>query len=109
MRKTHADVAGNFGTWARHAMIVTGNNEHARLDAVRAAHHARLHLEAQEEAARQTKEAIKAFEARCRNCYGCGDSVERVDGKLTRVPCPDCTVPYVLSRYEGFPKVTVVR
>ena len=68
--------------------------------------------EASREAARQTKEAIKAWEARCKNCYGCGESVEWVDGKLTQVPCPDCTVPYVLSRFprcEGFPKVTVVR
>ena len=44
-RITHADVAENFGTWARHAMIVTGNNEHAFRDSRMAAHHGRLHLE----------------------------------------------------------------
>ena len=72
---------------------------------------------AAEQSRRQVDEARleadrQAWEARCKNCYGCGESVEWVEGKLTQVPCPDCTVPYVLSRFprcEGFPKVTVVR
>jgi hypothetical protein len=57
---------------------------------------------------------LQAWEQRCKHCYGSGVSVDRVpdrtDGKLTRVPCPDCTVPYVLSRFsqdQGFPRVSV--